>query len=72
MSQRKDTGLNTNPWPKLVDHYTLPFSVSTKQVPSCSVGVLANTDVTDNTAINSIVIFTKFFIIIPLLVDITS
>jgi len=21
MSQRKDTGLNTNPWPKLVDHY---------------------------------------------------
>jgi hypothetical protein len=22
MSQRKDTGLNTNPWPKLVDHYT--------------------------------------------------
>jgi len=20
MSQRKDTGLNTNPWPKLVDH----------------------------------------------------
>jgi len=23
MSQRKDTGLNTNPWPKLVDHYIL-------------------------------------------------
>ena len=22
MSQRKDTGLNINPWPKLVDHYT--------------------------------------------------
>jgi len=21
MSQRKDTGLNTNPWPKLLDHY---------------------------------------------------
>jgi len=21
MSQRKDTGLNTNPWPELVDHY---------------------------------------------------
>lgn len=21
MSQRKGTGLNTNPWPKLVDHY---------------------------------------------------
>ena len=21
MSQRKDTGLNINPWPKLVDHY---------------------------------------------------
>jgi len=25
MSQRKDTGLNTNPWPKLVDHYTLYY-----------------------------------------------
>jgi len=24
MSQRKDTGLNTNPWPKLVDHYIRP------------------------------------------------
>lgn len=22
MSQRKDTGLNTKPWPILVDHYT--------------------------------------------------
>ena len=22
MSQRKDTGLNINPWPTLVDHYT--------------------------------------------------
>jgi len=26
MSQRKDTGLNTNPWPKLVDHYKDTFA----------------------------------------------
>ena len=25
MSQKEDTGLNTNPWPKLVDHYMLMF-----------------------------------------------
>jgi hypothetical protein len=30
MSQRKDAGLNINPWPKLVDHYT--FSESNFQV----------------------------------------
>ena len=26
MSQRKDTGLNTNPWPVLLDHYMLALT----------------------------------------------
>jgi len=29
MSQRKDTGLNTNPWPKLVDHYIAHALINT-------------------------------------------
>jgi len=41
MSQRKDTGLNTNPWPVLLDHYThLPsndgVSIPFMQIDICS------------------------------------
>lgn len=32
MSQKKDTGLNTNPWPKLVDHYSIYSSITWRDV----------------------------------------
>ena len=38
MSQRKDTGLNTNPWPKLVDHYRayrLPDMTWSRAIVKC-------------------------------------